>query len=504
MKLNIAETCLSENARRRGTQAALIFADERGRTLELDFQTLERETLQRAAVFRALGLVRGDRILLRLRHGPDYALSALAAFAGGFVLVPASPLLTSRELSFLTLDSSPTLVVFDPELSRDPSEPVASISLADLQRESARRAALDAERYYADVDAEDPALLIYTSGATGTPKGVLHAHRMIRGREPMLAGWSGLAGGDRMLHAGALNWTYSLGAGLLDPLRVGATAMFYAGASDPERWPRLMHELHASVFAAVPSLYRRILKYGDRNLLRESPLRHALTAGEALAPELLEEWRRATGRELYEALGMTEISTYISSGPATPVRPGSPGKPQPGRRVVVLSREDPESLAPLAANEVGLLAIARDDPGLMLGYWNRPDATAACFRGEWFIGGDLASLDEDGYVHFHGRADELMNAFGYRVAPLEVERRLAEHPAVAEVAVKEVALREGVRVIAAFVVLRTDYAPPDAAELLAFAADTLADYKRPRVVYFRAALPHTPNGKVQKAALEPD
>lgn len=502
MKLNIAETCLSENARRRATQTALIFADERGRALELDFQSLERETLRRAAVFRTFGLVPGDRILLRLRHGPEYALSALAAFAGGFVLVPASPQLTSRELSFLALDSSPELIVFDPELSQDANTPIRSISRAELQSESARRKTN--ELYYAAVDAEDPALLIYTSGATGSPKGVLHAQRMIRGREPMLTGWTGLAADDRMLHAGALNWTYSLGAGLLDPLRAGATAMFYSGPSEPERWPRLILELRATIFAAVPSLYRRLLKYGDTELLRESSLRRALTAGEALAPELLEEWRRRTGRELYEALGMTEISTYISSGPATPVRPGSPGKPQPGRRVVVLSREDSENVAPLAANEVGLLAIARDDPGLMLGYWNRPDATRACFRGEWFIGGDLASMDEDGYVHYHGRADELMNAFGYRVAPLEVERRLAEHPAVAEVAVKEVELRAGVRVIAAFVVLRTDLPPPDAAQLQAFAAETLADYKRPRVVYFREALPHTANGKVRKTALMPD
>lgn len=502
MKLNIAETCLSENARRRATQAALIFANEDGPAFELDYQTLERETLGRAAAFRKFGLVPGDRILLRLRHGPEYALCALAALAGGFVLVPASPMLTARELGFLTLDSSPTLWVRDPALPGETDGRVQSVAVADLQRESEHCA--DSELRYADVNAEDPALLIYTSGATGTPKGVLHAQRMIYGREPMLAGWSGLVAGDRMLHAGALNWTYSLGAGLLDPLRVGATAMFYAGPSEPERWPRLIHQLQATIFAAIPSLYRRILKYGDHNLLRESSLRHALTAGEALAPELLDEWRRASGRELYEALGMTEISTYISSGPAAPVRPGSPGKPQPGRRVVILSREDPESLAPLAANEVGLLAIARDDPGLMLGYWNRPDATQACFRGEWFIGGDLASLDEDGYVHFHGRADELMNASGYRVAPLEVERRLAEHPAVAEVAVKEVELRAGVRVIAAFVVLRADQPPPDAAELLAFAGATLAGYKCPRVVYFRDALPHTANGKVQKAALAPD
>ena len=161
----------------------------------------------------------------------------------------------------------------------------------------------------------------------------------------------------------------------------------------------------------------------DRNTLSPavrrpySRLRHGLTAGEALPPAVLEAWRVSTGTELYEALGMSEISTYISTGPGMAVKPGSPGKPQPVRKVAILAAEEdtPRELPP---GEVGLLAVHRSDSGLMLGYWRRPEEEALVYRGEWFCGGDLARVDEDGYVWFHGRHDDILNPMGYRLSPL--------------------------------------------------------------------------------------
>jgi acyl-coenzyme A synthetase/AMP-(fatty) acid ligase len=195
---------------------------------------------------------------------------------------------------------------------------------------------------------------------------------------------------------------------------------------------------------------------------------------------------------------MSEISTYVSSGPTIPVRPGSPGKPQPGRRVAILPAEGaPE---PLPAGEIGLLAVHRSEPGLMLGYWNRPDEEADVLRGEWFAGGDLASLDADGYLWFHGRNDDLMNAMGYRVSPNEVEAVLLGHPDVAEAGVSELAVRSDVKVIAAFVVRRPG-AEPDAKALLAWCGERLAAYKTPREIRFLGALPRTANGKVQRKRL---
>lgn len=176
-------------------------------------------------------------------------------------------------------------------------------------------------------------------------------------------------------------------------------------------------------------------------------------------------WQEATGLPLYEALGMSEISTYVSSGPTVPTRPGSPGKPQEGRCIAILPVEptDPaEGAAPLPTGRTGLLAIHRTDPGLMLGYWERPDEDAAARHGEWFVGGDLAHLDDDGYLIHHGRADDVMNPGGFRVSPQEVEHVLAAAPGVADVGVTEVEIRAGVRVVGAFVVARPQGCDPEA------------------------------------------
>ena len=228
-------------------------------------------------------------------------------------------------------------------------------------------------------------------------------------------------------------------------------------------------------------------------------LRHGLMAGEAPPPGLFEEWEGRTGRPLYEALGMSEISTYVSSGPGVPRKAGAVGKPQPGRRVVVLPLEG--GTEPLPPGSDGLLAVHRSDPGLMLGYWNRPDEEAQVYRGEWFIGGDLAAIDADGYVYHRGRANDLMKALGYRVSPLEVEAALLEHPAVAEVACAEVHVRADVSVIGAFIVAK-DGAALDAAEIERFAAERLAAYKRPRAIVFVETLPRTANGKLMRSALK--
>jgi acyl-coenzyme A synthetase/AMP-(fatty) acid ligase len=274
--------------------------------------------------------------------------------------------------------------------------------------------------------------------------------------------------------------------------------VLYNGPRDVSVWPRLIERFKATLFATVPGLYRQILKYCDLDAYDLSSLRHGLTAGEAMSPALLKAWREAAGTELYEALGMSECSTYVSSSPSVPVRPGSPGKPQPGRCVVALPI--PNGDEPLPAGEVGLLSVHRTDPGLMLGYWNRPEEEAQVYRGEWFIGGDLASFDADGYMTYHGRNDDLMNPMGYRVSPLEVEQCLSQHPAVAEVAVTELAVREDVKIIVAFVVPR-DPDNADAAPLLAFAHQGLAAYKCPREVVFAHTLPRTANGKVIRREL---
>ncbi len=494
-RFNLARHCLADNAARRGDKTALVMVGDGGREETWTFHRFDETVRRLAAGLTKTGLSAGDRVLIRMANDSDYALMFFAVIAAGCVATPSSPQLTGKEALYMLRDSGATAVLLSGGLAL--SGVPEGVIVLDTQAIS-RIKATPAQHGYADTAAHHPAFLIYTSGTAGRPKGVLHAQRVILGRKPMYDGWLGLGENDVMLHAGAFNWTYTLGVGLMDPWACGAGVILYNGPRDRCIWPRLIERYRATLFAAVPTVYRQLLKYCDLAACDLTSLRHGLTAGEALSPALLESWRAATGKELYEALGMSEISTYVSSGPGTPVKPGSPGRAQPGRRIAVLPVEGGETLLP--PGETGLLAVHRSDPGLMLGYWNRPEEEAEVMRGEWFTGGDLASLDEDGYVWYRGRNDDVMNAFGYRVSPLEVETVLAGHPAVAEVAVTEVPVRDAVSVIAAFVVPR-DAEDSNAADLLRHAAEHLAPYKCPREIVFVDRLPRTANGKVVRRQL---
>jgi len=207
---------------------------------------------------------------------------------------------------------------------------------------------------------------------------------------------------------------------------------------------------------------------------------------------------KTTGTPLYEAIGMSEISTYISSSPTVPRKSGKIGKPQQGRRIAVLPVKG--GTEPLPTNTKGLLAIKRTDPGLMLGYWNRPNEQSDVFRGEWFIGGDLAMIDEEGYVTHLGRENDIMKALGYRVSPQEVEHALIKHETIAEIACTEFHVRKDVSIIAAFIVLK-EGAKPNTKALETFAKEHLAPYKCPRQYIFIEQLPRTTNGKVQRKKL---
>lgn len=496
-RLNMACYAIARSAKVFPEKPALVVLSDPARPpAEVwTYAALQQAVLGIAAGLRSQGLEPGARIMIRLENTSAYALLFFGAIAAGYVPLPTSSQLTEREAGFLLEDSGAAAVALGDRLGLG----ALPAGVCVLSSAWVRTQATDtAGALYADTAADDPAYLIYTSGTTARPKGVLHAHRAAWGRRPMYEGWYGIGADDRVLHAGAFNWTYTLGTGLTDPWANGATAIVYTGAKDPAVWPALIRASGATMFAAVPSLYGQILRHAPPDRAALGTLRHGLIAGEAPAPGLIEEWGGRTGRALYEALGMSELSTYISSSPTVPRRPGAVGKPQPGRSVAILPVEGGSE--PLPAGSQGLLAAHRSDPGLMLGYWRRPAEEAEVLRGDWFIGGDLASMDADGYVTHRGRASDIMKALGYRVAPQEVEAALCEHEAVAEVACAEVQVRSGLSVIAAFVVVRQG-AARDADDIKRFAATRLATYKCPREVMFLEALPRTQNGKLKRAEL---
>lgn len=495
---NLARYCLSAGADP-GKTALLVAEGPGGSIVETWTYGEIRDTVARiAGGFSQYGLPKGARVLLRVGNTSTFPLVFFGAIAAGLAPIPTSTMLTEHEVDLILADSGARIVLGDGSGAM-PVDAGSAIVLGPAELERLKDAA---PADFADTCEDDLGFLVYTSGTSGRPKGVAHAQRAVLGRRPMIEGWYGLKSDDLLFHAGAFNWTYTLGAGLMDPWSVGATSIVHLGERPPEAWPDLLEVTGASLFAAVPGLYRRILKYAAITPDRFPKLRHGLTAGEALKPTLHRDWVEATGRPLYEALGMSELSTYVSSGPNVPTRPGSPGKPQACRRVAILPVEadGPDAQAPRPAGESGIIAVHRSDPGLMLGYWGLPEETAAVMRGEWFVTGDLAHFDADGYLWYEGRADDQMNSFGYRVAPEEVERALAEHPSVAEVAVKETRAGD-VSLITAFIVLNEGMAADEAA-LAHHAAERLAEYKRPRAFVFVEALPRTGSGKVLRRALE--
>ena len=461
-------------------KVALTIVRGKGATERLTYANLRARVARAAGGLRARGVARGDRVMLRIGHSTDFPVFFLGAAAIGAVPVPTSPMLTPPELAHIRDDVSARLIVS--------TEPMAG-ALSPGEAEGPE------EADFADTAADDLAYIVFTSGSSGRPKGVAHAHRAAWARRMMWRGWYGMGPQDVMLHAGAFNWTYTLGAGLMDPWAIGAATLIWAGPRDPGVWPALALDHGATIFAAAPGVYRQLLK-SDANLEGFARLRHGLCAGETMAAPLRAEWEARTGKPLYEALGMTEVSTYVSSSPDHPHRAGTAGRPQPGRRVALLPVEGGAEPVPLG--EPGVIAVHRADPGLMLGYWGRAAETEAAMRGEWFLTGDVAVMDADGYLAFRGRADDQMNALGYRVAPEEVEAAFLSHPAVTGAAAVELPVRADLSVVAAFLTVEGE---TEAEALSAHVAERLADYKRPKIVRILPELPRNPNGKLRRRDL---
>lgn len=434
----------------------------------------------------ARGLRPGDRVLLRLGNEVAFPVAFLGAVAAGLVPVPTSAALTVAEVTRMAAVVQPALIIAGEGVALPDPLPCPVVSGTDVLRWEG----LDP----CDWDMGDPdrlAYAVFTSGTSGRAQAVGHAHRAIWARGMMHRGWEGIAEADRVLHAGAFNWTYTLGTGLMDPWTVGAVAMVPAAGVEVAALPLLLKRFDVTVFAAAPGVYRQMLRAPMPALPK---LRHGLSAGEAMPADLRAAWMAATGRAVHEALGMTEVSTYVSGSPERPALPGTAGWVQPGRRVAVLGDDGD----PVARGTQGVLAVHQSDPGLMLGYLGDDAATAARYRGDWFVTGDLAEMTVDGAILYRGRADDLMNAGGYRVSPLEVEAAMATAAGIADCAVTEVEVKPGVRVIACF--YTSDAALLDA-DLAAHAAAHLARWKQPRLWVRVDALPRSANNKLNRRAL---
>lgn len=440
----------------------------------LTYGALHDRVTRVAGGLRALGLSQGDRVLFRLGNTPDFPIAYLACIWAGLVPIPASSQLTQSEATEIAHQTSPALILHQADVSL-PSYP-AHIQTTLPESDPIEAVLGDPNRL---------AYIVFTSGTSGRPSGVRHAHRAIWARRMMWNGWYGLNDSDRVMHAGAFNWTYTLGTGLMDPWSIGATALIPTTGVTSDAMGELIADHKASIFAAAPGVYRQILKSSLPNM---PTLRHGLSAGESLPHIVRKDWQTATNTDIHEALGMSECSTFVSGSPYQPALPNTSGRPQNGRHIAVL-----QDGLPAPSDTPGLLAIHRSDPGLMLGYLDEdlPDD-------DWFVTADTIAMSDKGDVTYMGRADDMMNAGGYRVSPLEVEDAFIHLKGVTGCAAAAVEIKANTHVIALFYTSETAL---DDDAMRAHAQRLLARYKQPRLYIHRDTLPKGGNGKLNRRLL---
>lgn len=502
---------------------AMIVEDDAFGTATITFTELSDKTNQFAQLLRNLQLNKGDRVLVRLPNSLEYPIAFLGTMKMGAIAVPTSTLLTAEEVAYLAKDSGAAVLVTDatawhamsaqikqnlkdtPNLKHilvtqaDKVEADAELNVLSLQ---ASLQSITQCEPIANTRSDDPAYLVYTSGTTGYPKGVLHAHRAILGRQPAAKYWFNYADDrqDRIMHSGKFNWTYVLGSGLMDPLYLGKTVIVHEGKNDAQKWLDLIKKHEATIFIGVPTIYRQILQKTTASKQDLPSIRHFMSAGEHLSDEVLSQWKNRFELDIYEAVGMSEFSYYLSQSIYRPIRAGSAGFAQPGHDIKLL---DPETLAEVPVGEEGMISIPLSDPGVFLSYWNLDAETAKYKHDGYFFTGDYAKYDKDGYIWFLGRKDDIIKSFGYRVSPYEIERVYKGHPDVADCAAIGEELEKDKVLVACYAILKPN-AKISPNDLIAFGKEHLAAYKVPKVVYFANDFPRTKNGKILRKDITPN
>jgi acetyl-CoA synthetase len=511
---NIAEATVWRHADRRPRATALIVEEDSGEVRRHSFADVRRQASRLANVLLALGIERGDRVAVLLPQSAETALAHLAAYRAGFVAVPLFVLFGPDALEYRLNDSGARVLITDeanwPKVA-EIRDRLSGLRHAIVVRGGGVDGTLDFDAALAAASprfrgsttaAEEPALISYTSGTTGPPKGALHAHRFLIGHMPgvLLPQEFPPQRGDRFWTPADWAWIGGLYDVLFPPWYLGLPVVAHrARKFDPDRAFDLMarHEVR-NVF--LPPTALKLIRQSGARTPAGLRLRSIGSGGETLGGELL-DWGRATfGVTINEFYGQTECNLVVSnSAGMMPVKPGSMGRPVPGHDVAIISPAGD----PVPAGEVGEIAVRRPDPVMFLGYWNRPDATREKYVGDWLRTGDLGSMDQDGYVWYQARNDDVITSGGYRIGPGEIEDCLLRHPAVALAAVVGVPDPVRTEIVKAFVVVAPGRTPSEelTRDIQAFVRTRLAAHEYPREIDYLDALPMTATGKVMRREL---
>ncbi len=493
---------------------AMLWVGHDGTERSITFRDFQERSDRLANVLEGLGVKPGESIFVMLPRVVEWWEIILATMKARAVSVPGTTMLTTKDLHYRLASADAVVAVTDVQdankvLSVRADCPALRhlvvvgeergdwLNYEDLMQRAS-------SKFSARVTgSHEPCMIYFTSGTTGLPKMVLNTHasypigHIITGKF-----WLDLTPDDLHWTISDTGWAQAAWTNVYAPWNMGAALLIHDGRGkfDPLRSLQVLDRYPITTFFAPPTVYRMLI-LEDLRKYRFS-LRHCVGAGEPLNPEIIETWREGTGLTVYEGYGQTETVLTVGTFQAIEVRPGSMGRAAPGFSVAVVN-EDGHVLPPGEEGDLGLRVRPDRPVGLFQEYWKDPEATSRCYRGDWYISGDRASMDEDGYFWFVGRADDVIISSGYRIGPFEVESALLEHSAVAEAAVIDVPDEMRSRVVKAFVCLTPGFRPSRklVQELQEHVKSVTAPYKYPRVIDFVDELPKTISGKIRRVEL---
>ncbi|MFC4556814.1 acyl-CoA synthetase MbcS [Virgibacillus kekensis] len=491
------------------TRKALIWKNDSGQSKEITYNELMKNVNKIGNAFLEKGLKRGDKILIMIPRLIEAYETYLAALKTGIIIIPSSEMLKTKDLQYRISHGEVSGVVsYYPYVEQYKAiKEYDQLTLFSVGKEVDGWHHLDAlkedasdELETADTSRDDIAFLPYTSGTTGNPKGVVHTHGWgFAHLKTASENWLCINEGDKVWATAGPGWQKWIWSPFLSVLGSGATGFVYQGKFDPKTYLGLLQDNDINVLCCTPTEYRLMAKVDNLEDYQLPALHSAVSAGEPLNREVIDTFRKYFNVTVRDGYGQTENTLLLGVMKDMEVKPGSMGKPTPGNDVEVID----ENGDPLPVNETGDIAVKLDCPALFREYYKDSERTKMSRRGDYYVTGDQASKDKDGYFWFEGRSDDIIISSGYTIGPFEVEDALVKHPSVQECAV--IASPDEVRgsVVKAFVVLQNGVSASDdlVKELQDHVKELTAPYKYPRKIEFIKELPKTTSGKIRRVEL---